>query len=554
MSMYRGTPLAPGAPSRSIGLAECLRLPEMAGARVLVSPREIDLQVTWVTVIEWPVENFVSPHDLVLTTGISCDERQLREMVRQIASSGAAAVCLCTGDGAFHQNAPPSIVRQAEASGVVLIELPWQTRFADISRAVIGALYDPGSAGLGGLPAEFTVPLLGSSGMPGVAEALEEVADGPVVVLDSTLAKCGWGQRGEQWLKDQPAELALIDTLSQHLADGRRTQPGEVIKLSAGGHAALVCPVAVPGGVLGWVALIDAALQADTVEPALVHAATAAAIELLRTGARDRAESCRRERFLWEVANGSVDSLQELAARAALLGLSLSSKFTVGVGLLESIAGEGVEQAVLSGAVGQLRRSLTDPDSVVAVSDHEILLCLHARDDRTITGRADLLRSFGSLAVTFGYAEGRHNLTSLASAASQARRVLAVVRALHGHGSSGRAEHVRAYLLLQRVADDAETRRLVAAIMGPLETADAARRSQLVKTLAAYLDANGNIASAARALHLNRHSLIYRLKKIADLTGLDVNEPDDRLMIEMCLKVRQLQAIPPAPANDHFPH
>lgn len=547
--MYGVTPLAPGAPSRSIGLAECLRLPEMAGARVLVPPRAIDLQVTWVTVIEWPVENFVSPRDLVLTTGISCDERQLQEMVRQIASSGASAVCLCTGDGAFHQNAPPSIVRQAEASGVALIELPWQTRFADISRAIIGALYDPGSAGPGGLPSQFTVPLLGSSGVPGVAEALEEVADGPVVVLDPTLAKCGCGRRGELWLKDQPAELALIDALSQHLAaDGRRAQPGEVIELSADGHAALVCPAAVPGGVLGWVALIDAAAQADTAEPALVHAATAAAIELLRTGAEDRAESRRRERFLWEVANGSVDSLQELAARAALLGLSLSSKFTVGVGMLESIAGEGVEQAALSRAIGQLRRSLTDPDSVVAVSDHEILLCLHERDDRAVTGRDGLLHSFGSLTVTFGYAEDRHNLTSLAGAAAQARRVLAVVRALHGHGSSGRAEHVRAYLLLQRVADDAETQRLVTAIMGPLETADRARRSQLVKTLAAYLDTNGNIASAARALYLNRHSLIYRLKKIADLTGLDVNEPDDRLMLEMCLKVRQLQAIPQAPA------
>ena len=68
-------------------------------------------------------------------------------------------------------------------------------------------------------------------------------------------------------------------------------------------------------------------------------------------------------------------------------------------------------------------------------------------------------------------------------------------------------------------------------------------RRSLVKTLGAYLDANGNIASAARALYLNRHSLVYRLRKIADLTGLDVTEPDDRLMLEMCVKIRQLQAI-----------
>lgn len=544
--MCGGTLPAPGAPTQTIGLADCLALPEMAGSRVLASPGGIDLQVTWVTVIEWPVENFVSPCDLVLTTGISCDEQRLQEMVRQIGASGATAVCLCTGYGSYHQSVPPSVMRQAEASGVVLIDLPWQLRFADISRAVIGSLYDPVSSGQGGLPAKFTVPLLGSSGVAGVAEALEEVAGGPVVVLDSTLARCGWGPRAEQWLKDRPAELALIDALSQHLAAEPRTEPGEVIKLPADGrhgHVTLVCPAAVPGGVLGWVALIDAESHADTTEPALVHAATAAAIELLRTEANDRAESRRRERFLWEVANGSVGSLQELAARAALLGLSLSSEFTVGVGLLEPTAGEAAEQAALSGAVSQLRHGLTHPNSVVALSDHEVLLCLHEQDVPATTGRAGFHRPAGSLTVTFGYAEGQHNLTSLASAASQARCVLAVVRALHGYGSSGRAEHMRAYLLLQRVADHPATEQLVAAIMGPLEAADAARRSQLVKTLGTYLDANGNIASAARALYLNRHSLVYRLRKIADLTGLDVTEPDDRLMLEMCVKIRQLQAI-----------
>ena len=84
-------------------------------------------------------------------------------------------------------------------------------------------------------------------------------------------------------------------------------------------------------------------------------------------------------------------------------------------------------------------------------------------------------------------------------------------------------------------------KRLVDSTLATLESADRAKKSQLVSTLSAYLEVNGNISLAARNLYLNRHSLIYRLQRIQELSGLDLDSSDDRLTLGLALKIRRLQ-------------
>jgi DNA-binding PucR family transcriptional regulator len=53
---------------------------------------------------------------------------------------------------------------------------------------------------------------------------------------------------------------------------------------------------------------------------------------------------------------------------------------------------------------------------------------------------------------------------------------------------------------------------------------DERHRGQLVATLAAYLNSRCSPTEAAALLHVHRNTLLYRLRKIADVTGRD---PDD---------------------------
>jgi DNA-binding PucR family transcriptional regulator len=61
-----------------------------------------------------------------------------------------------------------------------------------------------------------------------------------------------------------------------------------------------------------------------------------------------------------------------------------------------------------------------------------------------------------------------------------------------------------------------------------------------VETLETFLRENGNTSSAARALFLNRHSLMYRLRKIEALTGRSLDRHDDRFIFELSIRLRRM--------------
>ena len=69
---------------------------------------------------------------------------------------------------------------------------------------------------------------------------------------------------------------------------------------------------------------------------------------------------------------------------------------------------------------------------------------------------------------------------------------------------------------------------------------DERHRAQLLNTLEEFLKRRGNIAAAAQTLYVHPNTLRQRLRRIQDLTGLDVTE-EDWLMIEIELKLLRLE-------------
>ncbi|MGI8690538.1 MAG: PucR family transcriptional regulator [Thermomicrobiales bacterium] len=82
-------------------------------------------------------------------------------------------------------------------------------------------------------------------------------------------------------------------------------------------------------------------------------------------------------------------------------------------------------------------------------------------------------------------------------------------------------------------------------VLGGLLAYDEKRGGGLVQTLEAYLDLGGGMQEIADRLYIHRNSLIYRLRRIEDLTGRILADPHDRLLLHLALKVRQMPEAPP---------
>ena len=73
----------------------------------------------------------------------------------------------------------------------------------------------------------------------------------------------------------------------------------------------------------------------------------------------------------------------------------------------------------------------------------------------------------------------------------------------------------------------------------PLEAQDRERGSDLIRTLSVYFAANANASEAADRLFLHRNSLRYRLERVKELTGLNLNDDRVRLALQLGLLAMQ---------------
>jgi sugar diacid utilization regulator len=133
-----------------------------------------------------------------------------------------------------------------------------------------------------------------------------------------------------------------------------------------------------------------------------------------------------------------------------------------------------------------------------------------------------------------GYHPGFHGISRSyleAQQAIEAGRKLRPDSTVHGH------DEVIPHLVLAQNPLLAE--RFVAHSLGRLMDPKLRNRGQLLETLEAYL-AKGSVKDAAAALGLHRHTVLYRLDKLKELLGGDLDVPATRLRLQLALDLQKL--------------
>jgi sugar diacid utilization regulator len=131
-----------------------------------------------------------------------------------------------------------------------------------------------------------------------------------------------------------------------------------------------------------------------------------------------------------------------------------------------------------------------------------------------------------------GLGRPRSGLRGIQVSYQDAREALDLGRRLDSGERVVQSERLLLYRVLLR--DRAAMADLVRAVLTPL--ADAHNGAEpLVETLDQYFAASGVLTDAARGLHLSVRAVSYRLNRIRELTGNDVNVPMDRLALHLAV-------------------
>ena len=149
--------------------------------------------------------------------------------------------------------------------------------------------------------------------------------------------------------------------------------------------------------------------------------------------------------------------------------------------------------------------------------------------------------------VGAGISRPCQGLTLLRDAYREAKDALSIANEL---GDLERATYygdLKLYQLLLALKEHNldHLRRFYEATLGPLVNHDDRKQGDLLRTLNGFFQANGNLAKAAQDLDVHRNTLVYRLERISELTELDLDDADNRLILHLALKIQRVLATLP---------
>ncbi|WP_433439206.1 PucR family transcriptional regulator [Nonomuraea sp. CA-141351] len=587
--------------------------------------RGLDAVVRWVAVSELADPTpYLEGGELLLTTGMRMEGDQSQYVARLVARGVAG---LGFGVGVSHEEVPPALIAAADEAGLPLLEVPRETPFMAIGKAVSELLateqYEEITRAFAA-QGRLTRAALRPEGMHAVIDRLAKEVGGWAALLDE------WGEvrhatRGAN-TDAVVAELTRLRT-GRLPAPPRRRQPGD--HLEPGHRAGLGGPEGVGGGEPSGTGGVEhGARDATHVSDSAAYedkdlAGTPGGTPHARWGGAGGAERAggSGERAGWGVgragplpaslalsgpgehivvqplgggarprgffavgakepfspvthtvinAAGSLLTLAmeqgrthleaERRARSAVLELLLAGEKKQARAVLRPLGGRLPEEplAVLA----------ADADALESLEPHAFAALLG--DDGTQQGARE---AGGSLAVALvadavaekaaleadapvgvslpcGYApEALYGALDQARRALEAARcgwaptlgasfVAATGRSGAGAGDRGRGRVVRFGELagqgLLGLLDQAAVQAFAAALLAPLTAYGS--KPDLVESLRAYLDSNGHWDAAAQRLGVHRHTLRYRMKRVTELLGRDLDDPGVRAELWLALE------------------
>jgi GAF domain-containing protein len=231
--------------------------------------------------------------------------------------------------------------------------------------------------------------------------------------------------------------------------------------------------------------------------------------------------------FFEELAGGR--SRGDLEGRAARLGCDLDQPHVV---LIAEPASDPLTRALRTAAPGSL-------------FDHreDSLRALVKLTTPSSTGFIERLRRMHDELdepVSIGVSSVCQGEPSFADGFAEAQQALVGTAVLSGKAAVLAYDDLGAYKYLLRVAVDGGIRDATVDAVGKLADYDAQRGAQLLSTLEEFLRRHGSISATSEALYVHPNTLRQRLRRIAELSGLDLRR-DDWLAIEIAVKMVKLQ-------------
>ncbi len=358
--------------------------------------------------------------------------------------------------------------------------------------------------------------------------------------------------------RDLAADPAVGAFLRDLVATGRaRTAPPDLLP----GPERLVAAIRVGGPETASYLVLEAGGPLSRLDRALVEvASTGVALELAKVRAQVEVERRLRGDVIMDLLSDASLSPEAISARAAHLGYDLSDPRDLLVLAIDDFeeATEGLgEEKVLEvkrrffEVVHDAVTAAAPGSMVVAQSNAVIVLASQASAERGGYGERDPLSIAAELKAFLGEQLPGFTISAVigarcsgppdyAPAFERARRTLDALHRLGRRDRAVRVDDLGVIRLLISATSPEELRAFSHDLLEPLTRHDRERGTKLLETLRLFVASRFNRREAARLGFMHVNTIAYRLRRVEELLGVDLSDPDTLLDLTLALRVADL--------------
>jgi purine catabolism regulator len=509
---------------------------------------ELDLPIRWVHMSELRDPTpWLSGGEVMLTTGMLLDTPEHQhDYVELLADRQLAALGFGVGFG--HAHVPEPIVEAARERDFPVFEVPFEMPFIAITEAAFSKLVNEHYAVLRrALSAQERLErvVLSERGLEALAGTLATLVGASVHIFDGRgdlLAEHAFRRQlsGE--------EMELITTGLRERIDRRDNvqfmpgleDPSRALAIPVAAEMASGSGLAFPEAWL--VAIKDDGALSDFDRLALRQAVTIVALELLRGRVAGETERRLAGDVLAGLLAGELSGIElqrrlepfGLPDRVSALALPKPEPGRSGRGGSVAVAEAALASALRAEATPALVATNGQVVALIPGLEEEALFALAQRVAARLTTELPGQAVGVGRAVAGGDARRSYH---------EARCTLeAIALGLGPEAKIATYKDLGSFQLLLSLQDDEALKLFCDSILGPIEQSEGHYGGELMRSLEAFIEENGQWERAAKRLFCHRHTLRYRIRRVEELTGRDLGSARDRIEFWLALRGRDLIA------------
>lgn len=527
-----------------------LNLKLLAGGKAVGNP------VRWVHIAEVrDPAKWLKGGELLLTTGMGVGHSGEDQVALLQSLIDANLAGLGFGTGFSYKKVPQALIDLAEEQDFPIFEVPYSVPFIAITEAVSSKIVNEQYALLQrslAVHEKLTKIVLEERGLDSIITTLSTLVGCSAVLFDfHGLVLCEASYRRQ-------LTSEMIAGLWHQISERRANRQNFAVGLDGSPANVQVYPIVASHRIGAFLAVVkDTGEFSDYDRIILHHVVTVTALELVKKKAVAETEKRLAGDFFDELIASDLYE-EEIARRLAFFGLDPEGQhlialvdidefktFTSGNGEREETVIQDVKER-LHWAVDEFlaRRevlfiSASRSDSVV------VLVQLDDMSTPDVIGlAADLQRAVDAMlpeiTVSVGLGRPHKSLVDLRQSYYEALYAIRIRKLKGNRAVIASFDDLGSYGLLLGLQDTLSLEVFYDSVLGKLQEYDEQNSSDLVKSLACFLEANGHWGEAAERLYVHRHTLRYRMKRVEEITGRDLGSSQDRMEFWLALKAKEL--------------